>query len=144
VGSRPASRSHVPVPHSPRVKAVEGARASASTRGRDQGHDFDNLDLLPADFTYRNMDLAPDAAKKPLGASPCSRRRATDYDVVFPDRPPGISPVSENVLQATDTLLVPLIRRRSRFEALPSSLSSSPPSRAPSCAARFLLHGRPT
>ena len=26
--------------------------------------DFDNLDLLPADFSYRNMDLELDDAKK--------------------------------------------------------------------------------
>ena len=72
--------------------------------------DFDNLDLLPADFTYRNLDLVLDAAKKPsrrLGSllAPLS----AEYDVVFLDCPPGISLLSESVLQATDLLLVPLI-----------------------------------
>jgi chromosome partitioning protein len=72
--------------------------------------DFDNLDLLPADFSYRNMDLDLDDAKR-------RRRRldellsglADDYDVVFLDCPPGVSLVSENVLRAADVLLVPLI-----------------------------------
>jgi len=72
--------------------------------------DFDNLDLLPGDFSYRNMDLELDDAKKR------TRRLgqlldgfADDYDVVFLDCPPSISLMSENVLHAADTLLVPLI-----------------------------------
>jgi chromosome partitioning protein len=72
--------------------------------------DFDNLDLLPADFSYRNMDLDLDDAKR-------RRRRldellsglADDYDVGCLDCPPGVSLVSENVLRAADVLLVPLI-----------------------------------
>ena len=72
--------------------------------------DFDNLDLLPADFSYRNMDLELDDAKKR------TRRLdqllsgvADDYDVAFLDCPPSVSLVSENVLRAADVLLVPLI-----------------------------------
>ena len=72
--------------------------------------DFDNLDLLPADFSYRNMDLELDDAKKR------TRRLgqllsgvADDYDLAFLDCPPSVSLVSENVLRAADVLLVPLI-----------------------------------
>jgi len=72
--------------------------------------DFDNLDLLPADFSYRNMDFELDDTKKRtrrLGQLLDSV--ADDYDVVFLDCPPSISLVSENVMHASDTLLVPLI-----------------------------------
>ena len=72
--------------------------------------DFDNLDLLPADFSYRNMDLELDDAKKRtrrLGQVLASV--AGGYDVAFLDCPPSISLVSENVMHASDTLLVPLI-----------------------------------
>ena len=31
-----------------------------------RGTDFKDLDLLPADFSYRNLDLELDATKKPL------------------------------------------------------------------------------
>ncbi len=31
-----------------------------------KGTDYENLDLLPADFSYRNMDIFLDQAKKPL------------------------------------------------------------------------------
>ena len=72
--------------------------------------EFDRLDLVPADLTYRNLDLVLDAAKK------STQRIARlldpledDYDLAILDCPPGISLASENVLHATDVLLVPLI-----------------------------------
>jgi len=75
-----------------------------------KGTDFDGLDLLPADFTYRHLDLMLDSAKQP------ARRLAgllaplkKEYDVVFLDCPPSISLLSESVLHAADVLLVPLI-----------------------------------
>jgi chromosome partitioning protein len=96
----------------PRVKG--GGRAllwgTRSVKDAVKGTDFDNLDLLPADFTYRTMDLTLDASKKP------TRRFArvlapldSDYDVIFLDCPPSMSLVSENVAHVTDTLLVPII-----------------------------------
>ena len=96
----------------PRVKGGGEAlvRGRRPLEGAIKGTDFDRLDLLPADFTYRNMDLTLDAAKKPTRRiARLLAPLATDYDVVFLDCPPAISLVSENVLQATDTVLVPLI-----------------------------------
>jgi len=96
----------------PRVKGG-GKALIRGTRTIDdaiKATDFDHLDLLPGDFTYRNLDLVLDAAKKR------ARRLASllaplsaEYDVIFLDCPPGISLLSESVLQAADTLLVPLI-----------------------------------
>lgn len=74
-----------------------------------KGTDFDNLDVLPADISYRNMDLALNdldsketfrAIFKPLGK---------DYDYIFLDCPPNITRVSENVFAAADRLLIPCI-----------------------------------
>jgi cellulose biosynthesis protein BcsQ len=75
-----------------------------------KGSDYERLDLLPADFSYRNMDLALDATKRPtkqIGRvlAPLAR----DYDYVFLDCPPAISLASESVFEAADVLLVPLI-----------------------------------
>ena len=75
-----------------------------------KGTDFDNLDLIPADFTYRNMDLLLDDA----GGSDRKLKKllaplAAEYDAVFLDCPPSISLVSENVLHAADVIVVPLI-----------------------------------
>jgi len=74
--------------------------------------DFENLDLLPADFTYRNMDLdlARDGAKKAVRTlSKLLGELSGEYDVVFLDTPPSLSLVSENVLHAADVLVVPII-----------------------------------
>ncbi len=75
-----------------------------------KGTDYENLDLLPADFSYRHMDLALDDSKKPTRRlAKLLKPLAEDYDHVFLDCPPSISLVSENVFQAATALLVPLI-----------------------------------
>jgi chromosome partitioning protein len=96
----------------PRVKGG----GKALVRGKTSLHqavrptELDHLDLVPADFTYRNLDLALDAAKKPTRRiARLLASVADDYDVAFLDCPPGMSLVSENVLHAADLLLVPLI-----------------------------------
>lgn len=72
--------------------------------------DFDRLDLLPADFTYRMMDIDLNERPKP---NKTLRRLLSplknEYDLVVLDTPPSLSLVSENVLQASDLVLVPLI-----------------------------------
>jgi len=75
-----------------------------------KGTDFENLDLLPADFSYRNMDLVLDDAKQPTRRLLKLLRPLTrEYDCLFLDCPPSISLVSENVFQAADALIVPSI-----------------------------------
>ena len=97
----------------PRVKGGGKAliRGTKTLDDAIKGTDFDHLDLLPADFTYRNMDLLLGGAdKKPtrkLGQ--LLKPMAAEYDHVFLDCPPSISLVSENVMHAADVLIVPLI-----------------------------------
>ena len=96
----------------PRVKGG-GAALIKGSRDLDaaiKGTDFERLDLLPADFTYRNLDLVLDATKKPTQRlARLLRPLAAEYDLVILDCPPGISLLSESVLHAADVLLVPLI-----------------------------------
>jgi chromosome partitioning protein len=97
----------------PRVKGGGKAliRGTRTLDGAIKGTDFGHLDLLPADFTYRNMDLLlGGTGKKPTRKiGQLLRPLAAEYDNVFLDCPPGISLVSENVMHAADVLLVPLI-----------------------------------
>ena len=75
-----------------------------------KGSDHPRLDLLPADFAYRNMDLTLDATKRPTeGLARVLAPLAGDYDYVFLDCAPAISLASESVFDAADVLLVPLI-----------------------------------
>lgn len=75
-----------------------------------QPTEFDNLRLLPADFSYRHLDLALESRAKP-------RRRLADrlatmadrIDLALIDCAPSVSLVSEAVLRASDALLVPVI-----------------------------------
>ncbi len=99
-----------------RIKPKAGGGPRKLVRGRTdiaaliKGTDHPGLDLLPADFRYRHMDLALDSVKKPT-------RRLTrvleplreEYRYLFLDCPPSISLVSENVFDAADVLLVPII-----------------------------------
>jgi len=99
-----------------RVKPKVKGGGSKLVRGKSdpetliKGTDFERLDLLPADFSYRHMDLALDETKRPeRRLARVLAPLAADYDYVFLDCPPSISLVSESVFEAADVLLVPLI-----------------------------------
>jgi chromosome partitioning protein len=96
----------------PRVKG--GGRRLVRGRldidGLIRGTDFERLDLLPADLSYRHMDLHLDSTKQP------TRRLARvlapllgEYDFVVLDCPPSLSLVSESVFEAAQAVLVPMI-----------------------------------
>lgn len=96
----------------PKVKGGSRAlvRGMRSLDDAIKATDFDRLDLLPADFSYRNMDLQLDDMKRPTRRiRQLLRPLDGEYDMVFLDCPPSISLLSENVLHAVDTLLVPMI-----------------------------------
>lgn len=72
--------------------------------------DFDNLDLLPADFSFRNLDLVLDERKKPTQRLKKLLKPLTkEYDYIFLDCPPNISLLSEAVFEASEILLSPII-----------------------------------
>jgi cellulose biosynthesis protein BcsQ len=75
-----------------------------------KGTDFDNLDLLPADFSFRHLDLLLDEKKKPTKQlKKLLKPLLADYDFIFLDCPPNISLLSEAVFEAADVLLSPII-----------------------------------
>ena len=75
-----------------------------------KGTDFENLDLVPADFSYRNFDLELDDLKKSdMQIRKLLKPMKQEYDYVFLDCPPGASLVSENILVAADIIMVPTI-----------------------------------
>ena len=75
-----------------------------------KGTDYENLDLLPADFSLRNLDVTFSILKR-------SKKRLSkilnpfraEYDLIILDCPVTISILADNVLNATDYTLVPLI-----------------------------------
>ena len=72
--------------------------------------DFRRLDLVPADFSYRNMDLQLElASKSGTKLRKMVRPLRGQYRYLFLDCPPSISLTSENIFAAADVLLVPVI-----------------------------------
>jgi len=87
-------------------KLVRGSRPlERSIRATD----FEGLDLLPADFSYRHLDLILDGPKHTRRLARRIRPLAAHYDYLFLDCAPSISLVSEAVFAAADALLVPTI-----------------------------------
>ena len=75
-----------------------------------RGTDYELLDLLPADFSYRKMDLYLEHTKNPVRQlRKLLKPFKSEYYYVFLDCPPSISLVSENIFEATDTIVVPTI-----------------------------------
>jgi chromosome partitioning protein len=71
---------------------------------------YANLDLLPADFSYRNFDVHLAERKRPTERLlKMSRSLREVYSMLFLDCAPGISLLSENVLRAADAIIVPLV-----------------------------------
>jgi len=95
----------------PKVKGVPRLiRRKTDLRPRVRGTDFELLDLVPADFSYRKLDLLLILNRKPKRTiRKLLRPLRGSYDVVFLDCAPSISLVSESVFFAADALLVPTI-----------------------------------
>lgn len=85
-------------------------RGELDLGGLIKGSDYEGLDLLPADFSYRRMDIALDRTRKPKRQikrliAPLS----ADYDLALLDCPPGMTLVLESVLAAAEGVLVPTV-----------------------------------
>ncbi|MEM8886183.1 MAG: AAA family ATPase [Planctomycetota bacterium] len=75
-----------------------------------RGTDYEGLDLLPADFSARHLDIVIEHAKKPKRrfASVLKTLRK-HYDYVLLDCAPSIGLASESMFRAVDALVVPVI-----------------------------------
>jgi cellulose biosynthesis protein BcsQ len=72
--------------------------------------DYTNLDLLPADFTYRKLDrLLDDFGRPERIVATLLETLGQDYDTVLLDCPAGFSLLIEGVFAAADAVLVPTI-----------------------------------
>ena len=97
-----------------RPKVKGGAKGLIRGKGDPlaamKGTDVEGLDLLPADFSYRHLDLELDKRSKPLERlRQVLDKLAESYDLAILDCAPSISLVSESIFSAADLLLVPII-----------------------------------
>lgn len=96
----------------PRIKGGAGKllRKKAKVENRIRESDYEGLDLLPADFSMRNLDVELDGHKRPERRLAGVLKRVRDiYDIVILDCAPNISVSSEAVFEVADALLVPTV-----------------------------------
>lgn len=77
-----------------------------------RGTDFQGLDLLPAHFSFRNLDLAindDNKKKKRQVLQSLLEPLAEEYDYLFLDCPPNVTLLSENIITAADSVVVPVV-----------------------------------
>lgn len=75
-----------------------------------KGSDFDNLDILPANMTYRDFDIFLSRMKNSRSRLKKALKSVdNDYDFILLDCPPNISSLSESVFKAADHIVVPVI-----------------------------------
>lgn len=75
-----------------------------------KGTDYENLDLLPADFAHRNLDAAFDKLKRPAERlNNILKPLKDEYDIIILDCPVTISMLAENIFNAVDYTFVPLV-----------------------------------
>ncbi|RME35039.1 MAG: ParA family protein [Gammaproteobacteria bacterium] len=99
-----------------RVKPkVRGGGRALLGKGTELGRaikasDWPRLDLIPADFSFRHLDLVLQEAKRPgKRLRKALAPLASEYDLVLLDCPPSVSLLSEGVMSVADRLLVPVI-----------------------------------
>lgn len=72
--------------------------------------DYAGLDLLPADFSHRRLDLEYAEHKKPTSRlAKALEPLRPDYKYVILDCPPTLNLLAENIFVTADVLLTPLI-----------------------------------
>ncbi len=78
--------------------------------GAIRASDYDNLDLLPANMSYRDFDIFLSRMKNRRSRlKKALKAVGNEYDVIILDCPPNISLLSENVFRVADKIVVPVI-----------------------------------
>jgi len=95
---------------------LKGGVSRLMSKGHDLAADavdsgYENLHVIPADFSLRNIDhhLDGGSAKTRKIARLARGLEKAGYEICFIDCPPGMTLLSENLLQAASVLLEPLI-----------------------------------
>ena len=78
--------------------------------GAIRGSDFENLDVVPANLTFRDFDIFLSRMKHSRSRLKKALKIVNhEYDIVVLDCPPNISRLSENVFTLADRIAVPVI-----------------------------------
>lgn len=75
-----------------------------------KGSDFEYLDILPSDLTYRNLDIYLNKQKQSKNKineilSPLKK----EYDFIIIDSPPNLTLLTQNIFSVSDIIVIPVI-----------------------------------
>ena len=94
----------------PRISGgVRELLRTGDVRSSIRGTDYPRLDLLPADFSLRELDVLLDYEPGRSGFARLIGQLRESYDLVFVDCAAGLSLVAESVYRVADALLIPTI-----------------------------------
>lgn len=80
--------------------------------------DYENLDIIPASISFRNLDLKLDSGKKNINRlKKILSKFKNEYDIIFIDSPPNLTLLSENILEASNAIILPVIPTPLSIEA---------------------------
>jgi len=72
--------------------------------------DYENLEIIPADVSAKSFDIILEEMKGNKNRLKSILKQFEDeYDFIFIDCPPGFSALSENIFNAADIVLMPII-----------------------------------
>jgi len=96
----------------PRLKAAKKVflKGGAAITRNIKGTDYEGLDLLPADWSHRHLAIALDkvkGSKKRLKGILEPLRE--EYELIILDCPATMTLVAENIFNAADLLLIPVV-----------------------------------
>jgi len=75
-----------------------------------KGTDFLGLDLLPADFSHRNLDITfYSLSRRKHRLEIVLKPLRKEYELIILDCPPTINILAENIFNASDYLIVPIV-----------------------------------
>jgi chromosome partitioning protein len=99
-----------------RVTAPKKMSAKHLVKGDDRflssikATNYENLDILPADFSFRNLSkILQDKKRSKKRIKEALEEVQNDYDIVFLDTQPALNLEAENIFSAADLILVPVI-----------------------------------
>jgi chromosome partitioning protein len=77
-----------------------------------RGTDYPGLDLLPAHFSFRNLDIALKNGENKKNRKilyGLLKPLESEYDIIILDCPPNLTLLSENIITAADCVLTPVV-----------------------------------
>ena len=90
-------------------KSAKSGITHSDMAGLIRSSNIDGVDVLPADDSLRNLDVAFHDLGKRKRLAKIAADLSRDYDRIIIDCPPGLTDTSDQILRASDIVVVPVI-----------------------------------